>query len=46
MIKRKLIRRNKIASVGYVVIETKQSHYKRMQQTIAKELDWVGKVIY
>ena len=40
MLKQKLIKRNEIASVDYVVIETKRlSHNKRVQQISAKILD-------
>ena len=36
MLKKKLMKCNKITSVGYVVKETKLSYKKRMQQISAK----------
>ena len=42
MLKKKEIGRNRIKAVGYMGIETKQSHDKRIQQISAKRLDMIG----
>ena len=43
MLKQKLTRRNKIANVGVIVIETNNQSYNKRMQYIH---DWVGKVIH